>query len=134
MQTVEKKRKSLQFAPVTSFNQKMELIKLINDQVAKSVENDSIPATSIPYDPMPNISFWISTEEKRCGLTITRENCKWGWRYDSKKWVPCSYMSGMGFDNVDFGDETNKYLVGLMYDVGRKLEFIEGVARENLII
>ena len=80
-----------------------------------------------------NLDALISEEEKRCGMTISRENCKWGWvyLYDDNKWLPCSYMNGMGLDKVLFDNDENMFFTKILVDCCCKYNYPQEIAKRN---
>lgn len=123
------KKKGLSFTSITSDDIKKNLINLLNTVIDRC--NISGNASFVlPINPTPNISFWVSDEEKRCGFTITRENAKYGWRLtDDKTWIPCSYMIGMGVEDVVFSKEENEIITDLLYDHCKKYKYVESLKK-----
>lgn len=122
----KEKKKGLSFTSITSDETKRNILKLLNDAIERSCNENGIVVSLIPTNPTPNISFWVSEEEKRCGITITRENAKYGWRIsdDGKIWVPCAYMNGMSMDLVVFSNEENSILFDILFDHCKKYKYI----------
>ena len=120
------KKKGLRYVSLNSEDTRLYLIKSLNDAIDRYQDLKLAP---IPISPIPSISFWVDNEEGRCGFTITRENAKYGWRLDSSKdaWVPCSYMAGMGYDNVIFTPDENSFLTSLLYDNCKKIEYVKSL-------
>lgn len=114
---VGNRKKGLSYVTVTSTDTKLLVIKQINENVKRGI-NEGLEIGYIPATPVPNVSFWVNSEENRCGMTITRENGKWGWTFDSdeKTWSPCKYLVGSGFDLLVFDEETNKLLADKFLD------------------
>tara|TARA_B110000046_G_scaffold111608_1_gene118812 strand:+ start:2089 stop:2508 length:420 start_codon:yes stop_codon:yes gene_type:complete len=127
------KKKGLSFISITSFETKKNIITKLNETVDNYAKSNSIDVNQIPLAPIPNISFWISEEEKRCGMTISRENCKWGWvyLYDGNKWNPCSYMTGMGLDKIVFTEEENLFFTKILSDCCCKYTYPQEIAKRN---
>lgn len=123
------KKKGLSFTSITSDDIKKNLINLLNTVIDRCNISGNTSFV-LPINPTPNISFWVSDEEKRCGFTITRENAKYGWRLsDDKMWVPCSYMIGMGVEDVVFSKEENEIITDLLYDHCKKYKYVESLKK-----
>jgi len=116
------KKKGLTYVSVNSEETKKTIIDRINAN-AKTASETGSTIGLIPLSPTPNVSFWINTEEGRSGMTITRENGKWGWNLESEKCNPCKYMAGTGYDELEFDDETTKLIYVKFIDCcGQKLK------------
>lgn len=122
------KKKTIRYIPITSEDTRVYLIKSLNDAIDRYPD---LKLALIPLSPVPKVSFWVDNEEERCGFTIARENAKYGWRLDSSKeaWIPCSYMNGMGYDNVIFTPEENSFLTSLLFDNCKKNEYVKSLIK-----
>ena len=122
------KRKGLTFVSVNSAETKSNLITLINGEIKNYIDT-GVEVSLIPKDPVPNISFWIDNVEKRCGFTITRENAKYGWRFEqeNKSWTPCSYMVGMRYDKIKFSENLNTIILDLLVHNCKKNEYVKSI-------
>lgn len=122
------KKKGVRYVSINSEDTRLYMIKSLNDAIDRYSDQKLAP---IPTTPVPNVSFWVDNEEGRCGFTITRENAKYGWRYDASKevWVPCNYMNGMGYDKVIFTPEENAFLCSLLHDNCKKNEYVKSLIK-----
>ena len=130
---VSGKKKGLSFVSITSFDTKKTILAKINKAVETFAKENDLEIGQIPVSPVPNISFWINEDEKRCGMTISRENCKWGWSYyyDENKWTPCSYMNGMGLDKIQFDTEENLFFTKILVDCCCKYKYPQEIGKRN---
>ena len=122
------KKKGVRYVSINSEDTRVYMIKSLNDAIDRYSDEKLAP---IPISPVPNVSFWVDNEEGRCGFTITRENAKYGWRYDASKetWSPCVYMQGMGYDKVVFTPEENSFLCSLLFDNCKKIEYVKSLIK-----
>ena len=109
------KKKGLSYVTVTSADTKTSIISKINENVKRGI-SEGIEIGFIPSVPLPNVSFWVNTEDNRCGMTVTRDNGKWGWLFVDGTWKACSYLVGTGYDVLVFDDETNTFLAKKFVD------------------
>lgn len=109
------RKKGLSYVTVTSADTKLVIVNKINENAKRGI-NEGVEIGFIPTTPLPNVSFWVNSEENRCGMTITRENGKWGWTFENSKWLPCKYLFGSGYDMLEFDEETNKMLADRFLD------------------
>ena len=110
-QVKSEKKKNLKYVHISSIQNRLFIIEKIN-----SIIKERGSGATIPTEPCPTVTFWIDNTEKRVGFTVNRKNFKWGWVLNntSKKWQPCSYMKGMGYDdefNAEDDDFFNKVLL-----------------------
>lgn len=121
-----KQKKSIAYVCMTSTKQKNEFIDTLNSEIGQYAKDNDQIASLIPTTPLPSITFWFNEVELTTGFTITRQNSKFGWRYNfyNKKWEACSYMSGMQCSTVEFSPEIHQYLNSILIDCGQKYKLI----------
>lgn len=131
-QNVKKeKKKGLSFTSVTSNETRKSIIITINNAITKHANSTCQTPTLIPVSPLPNISFWVSDDEERCGITITRENGKYGWKLEDYLWKPCAYMNGMSCYSVEFDSDETSYLLSILYDCCSKYKYINSLINKK---
>lgn len=105
----------LTYVSLYSNKLKTEFLKVLNSAIIRTANESNQTPSLIPDSPLPSISFWVSTDNG-VGFTITRDNSKYGWRYSSGIFVPCSYMQGMQLFNTVFNEEELSYFKEMIYD------------------
>jgi hypothetical protein len=92
-----KQKKTCVFVSVNSLSGKIKIIETINSSIDSWSKQTNTTPNFIPNSPIPNCSFWIDKSQQKCGLTISRNNARYGWDVDlkTKVWSPCEYMKGM---------------------------------------
>ena len=121
------KKGGLTYISLYSINLRSAFLKVLNDAITRTAnENKELPSL-IPTSPIPTVSFWVSTDNG-AGFTITRDNSKYGWRYQSGTFVPCSYMSGMQLFSTLFTEDDIKFFKDSIYDsCSQKKELLDKI-------
>ena len=127
------KKKGLSYVSVTSQETKKNIITKINNIVEQYNITNNVCIGTIPLTPLPNLCFWVSDEEQRCGMTITSTSSKWGWSYyyDTNSWGTCKYMDGTGFDKLLFSEDENAFLTKIFLDCCCKYNYPKDIAKRN---